>query len=153
MREDNRFSAPPRRDFLRILAAGGAGVAARRLGLPRGGSHAVAQESRTLMGTLVNLTVVSADREAGQAAVEATLARMTKIESQLSRYREDSEVSRLATSGRIDDASDALLDVLRLGERISRMGDGAFDVTVQPEVDLYREHLAAHQALPPRAEI
>jgi thiamine biosynthesis lipoprotein len=153
MREDNRFSAPSRRDVLRILAVGGAGVAAWRLGLLRRGPQAVAQESRALMGTVVNLTVVSEDREAAQAAVEATMARMTEIERRLSRYRDDSEVSRLMTGGRIDGASDSLLDVLRLADRISRLGDGAFDITVQPVLDLYRDHLTAHRALPSRAAI
>ena len=153
MERPSPVAAPSRRDFLRILAVGGAGAAAWRLGLLPGGPHAVAQESRRLMGTQVNLTVVGEDREAAQAAVGATLARMTEIERRLSRHRDDSEISRLVAAGRIDGASDSLLEVLRLADRISRMGDGAFDVTVQPLVDLYRDHLTAHRTLPPRAAI
>lgn len=141
-----------RRDVLKILAVGGAGLAAWRLGLPSR-SATVVRESRELMGTWVNLTVVSEDREAARAAVEATLNRMTALERRLSRYRDDSEVSTLVASGRVEHASPELVEVLRLADRISRMGDGAFDVTIQPVVDLYRSHLAAHQALPPRAEI
>lgn len=153
MQKPYSVAHPRRRDVLRILAVGGAGIAAWRFGFLPGGSQAVAQESRMLMGTRVNLTVVSEDREAAQAAVEATLARMTEIERRLSRYRDDSEVSRLMAAGRLDGASDSLLDVLQLADRISQMGDGAFDVTVQPVVDLYRDHLTAFQALPSRAAI
>jgi len=150
---DGGTSPLGRRDVLKILAVGGAGLAAWKLGLRRGASASVAQESRTLMGTTVNLTVVSDDREAAAAAVEATLSRMAWLEERLSRYRDGSEISKLASHGRIDDASDALLEVLRLSERISRMGEGAFDVTVQPVLDLYREHLSTRQELPPRAAI
>jgi thiamine biosynthesis lipoprotein len=63
---------------------------------------------------------------------------MAELEGLLSRYRDDSEVSRLNAGRTIDRASDALLDVLRLADRISRMGDGAFDVTIQPVLDLRR---------------
>jgi thiamine biosynthesis lipoprotein len=142
-----------RRDVLKILAVGGAGLAAWKLGFSREASASVVQESRTLMGTTVNLTVVSDDREAAAGAVEATLSRMAGLEDHLSRYRADSEISRLVTHGRVDDASEALVDVLRLSERISRMGDGAFDVTVQPVLDLYRDRLSNRQELPSRVEI
>jgi thiamine biosynthesis lipoprotein len=137
-----------RRNALRILAVGGAAGVAWRLGLlGRPGAGPVTR-ARLLMGTGVHLTVLHDDVEAAEAAADATLDRMAALESLLSRYRDDSEVSRLNASGRIDDASDALLDVLRLADRVSRMGDGAFDVTVQPVLDLYREALAAGSGLP-----
>ena len=127
MNKSDGLSPLGRRDVLKILAVGGAGLAAWKLGFSREASASVVQESRTLMGTTVNLTVVSDDREAAAGAVEATLSRMAGLEDHLSRYRADSEISRLVTHGRVDDASEALVDVLRLSERISRMGDGAFD--------------------------
>jgi thiamine biosynthesis lipoprotein len=141
-----------RRDVLRILAVGGATGVAWKLGLfdlRRGG---LVTTSRLLMGTIVNLTIAGGDREEAEAATEATLGRMAGLEALLSRFREDSEVSRLNTVGRIDGASDALLDVLRVADRASRLGDGAFDVTVQPVLDLYREH-ADRRALPPGESI
>lgn len=150
-------ASPPRartrRDVLKILAVGGAGVAAWRLGVaPRSGA-VVIKDSRTLMGTTVHLTVISDDREAAVAAIEATMERMTETESLLSRYDAASEVSRLMVAGRIEGASDALLDVLHLSERISRLGDGAFDITVQSVVDVYREHQQRDRGLPPREAI
>jgi thiamine biosynthesis lipoprotein len=73
---------------------------------------------------------------------------MRSLEAMLSRHRDDSEVGRLNATGRVDGASDALLDVLRLADRIHRLGDGAFDVTVLPVLELYRRTPSGHHALP-----
>ena len=139
---------PGRRDLLRILAVGGAAAASWRLGLfgRRGGGPVT--RSRVLMGTIVNLTVVGDDRVAAENAVDATLGRMAGLEALLSRYRDDSEVARLNATGRVDDASSALLEVLRLAERVSRLGDGAFDITIQPVLDLYRDRGSGRGPLP-----
>ncbi len=138
-----------RREVLTIMAVGGGAGLAWGLGLFGRSGDVVRAESRQLMGTRVNLTAVGDDREAAEAAVEATFARMSELESQLSRFRPESEVSRLNRTGRVEGASDGLIDVLRLADRISQMGDGAFDITVQPLLDLYRSQLAKHHRLPP----
>jgi thiamine biosynthesis lipoprotein len=109
----------------------------------------VAERARVLMGTGVRLQVVGGDREAAEAAAEAALGRMAEVEARLSRYRPGSEVWRLNETGRVEGASDALLDVLRLAARVSQWGDGAFDVSIQPVLDLYRRHRAPG-ATPPR---
>jgi thiamine biosynthesis lipoprotein len=93
------------------------------------------------MGTGVHLTVLGQDRDAAAAAADASLAHMAGLEGLLSRYRTDSEVGRLNASGKLAEASPALLDVLGLADRIHRMGDGAFDVSIQPLLDLYRDRL------------
>jgi thiamine biosynthesis lipoprotein len=103
------------------------------------------------MGTGVQLQVLGEDPDAAAEAAEAALGRMAEIESLLSRYRSDSEVTLLNTTGRVEQASAALLDVLRLADRVSRMGGGAFDITIQPVIDVYRSHLRRGLGLP-RAE-
>jgi thiamine biosynthesis lipoprotein len=100
------------------------------------------------MGTQVNLTVLGDDPDAAADAADATLQRMSELEGLLSRYRPDSDVSQLNSTGRIEGASDALLEVLELAERISRLGDGAFDITIQPVLDLYRSHLRERRGMP-----
>ena len=128
-----------RRDALRILAVGGAAGAAWGLGAFRRAGPV--ERSRILMGTRVHLTVLGEDRDAATAAADATLARMAELEALLSRYRADSEVGRLNANGRLAEASPALLDVLGLADRIHGLGDGAFDVSIQPLLDLYRNRL------------
>lgn len=142
-------SAVSRRQVLRIVAVGGiAAGTAWKFGRSNSTSDSAVSETRTLMGTTVNLTVLGPDRENARAAVDATLSRMAALESKLSRYRDDSEVGRLNRSGSIDNAGKDLLALLALGRTLHEMGDGAFDLTIQPVVDLYRDHLANHQTLP-----
>ena len=140
-------SAKTRRQVLKILAIGGAGGVAVGYGLLRRAPVSVSR-SRALMGTVVNLTVVGDDREQCAAAVEGTLARMAELESQLSRHDPEAHVSRLNSAGTIDGAPDALLEVLDLAGQIHRLGDGAFDVTIQPVLDLYRGHAGASGQAP-----
>jgi thiamine biosynthesis lipoprotein len=138
----------PRRDALRILACAGAVGAVSGLGLlGRRRARRVARR-RILMGTTVNLTVLGDDVGEAEAAADTTLGCMADLEALLSRHRADSEVGRLNARGRIEGASDALLDVLRLAEHVSHLGDGAFDVTVQPVLELYRAHLDRRLGLP-----
>jgi thiamine biosynthesis lipoprotein len=148
MTEQGDGTRPSRRDVLRIVAVGGAAALAWKTGLLRGGPATVVTRSRTLMGTMVNLTVAHDDREAADAGVDATLARMAELESRLSRYQAASDVSRLNAAGSIHGASDSLLEVLELSDRISRLGEGAFDVTIQPLLDLYGQRMSTHHALP-----
>jgi thiamine biosynthesis lipoprotein len=101
-----------------------------------------------MMGTSVRLTVAGDDRDAVVAAAEATLGRMSELEILLSRYRDDSEVSRLNTAGKIEGSSEALRAVLTLASRISELGEGAFDVSVLPLLDLYRSSLVERNELP-----
>lgn len=128
-----------RRDVLRILAFGACGAAAWRLASGRQEAEAVVR-TRALLGTWVQITVVGRDREESRAAADGALARMHDLERLLSRHRPDSELSLLNAQGRIDDASDALLDVLQLARHVSSLGDGAFDVSIAPILELNRRH-------------
>ena len=144
---------PTRRDALRIVAFGGAAGLAWTLGAARPSRLRPVVRSRVLMGTGVQLQVVGDDPEAAAEAANAALDRMAALESQLSRYRADSEVGRLNAAGRLEDASGALLDLLRLADRISRLGEGAFDITIQPVIDVHRSQLRHGGELPSPARI
>ncbi len=142
-----------RRDVLKVLAIGGAASAVWGVGALYRRSPEPVFRAALLMGTGVRIEVLGDDRDAATAAAEATLARMAALEAQLSRYRADSEVGRLNATGRVEHASPALLEVLQVAERVARLGDGAFDVTVQPVLDLYRSHRDAGLGLPTPAAI
>jgi thiamine biosynthesis lipoprotein len=125
--------------MLRILAVGGATAASWKLGLWNGWADGPVSRTRVLMGTWVSVTVLGPDPDAARDAVEATFRRMSGLEQPLSRHREDSELSALNRTGSVGPASEALIEVLNLARRISDLGQGAFDVTVQPVLDLYQE--------------
>ena len=140
---------PTRRDVLRILAVGGAaGVAWKMRLLGRFSASAPVTRSQTLLGTGDHLSGLGDELEAAEAAADATLGRMADLEALLSRHRSDSELTLLNRTGRLEEASSALLEVLRTADRVSRLGDGAFDVTGQPVLDAYRGVVGPHGALP-----
>lgn len=151
MRKGKRESNPvlSRRKFLQIVAVAGAAGALYQLG-PKffSGEGAVVRESRTMMGTQINLVVCGPDREACFSAVDATLGRMTEVAGFLSRHSPESELSRLNRSGIINNPSSDLHSVLSLAKSISSDTEGGFDITVLPLLQLYSE-----DRLPGRQEL
>jgi thiamine biosynthesis lipoprotein len=140
-----------RRDFLRIVGASSvAGLGALILGRDdnRANTPEIVTETRLLMGTVVNLTLVTSDRNAGQTAIDACLTQMSSLETVLSRHQPDSQLSRLNRDGFLALADPHLVHVLREAQHIAALTDGAFDVTVKPLVDLYQNSLNAGNGLP-----
>ena len=147
---------PSRRQVLRITAVTGIGVAAG-VGLVGGllrlaGLHRVG-ETRTRMGTLVSITVVSPDVEAARRAVEDTFGEMDRLEGILSRHRPETPVGRLNSTGSLEGAPVELLDGLRRARRYSVLSGGAFDVTVAPLLALYASRFASGEGPPAPAQV
>jgi thiamine biosynthesis lipoprotein len=71
-------------------------------------------------------------------AILAFFHRMEELENILSRFKPDSQVSILNREGRISSPNPALINVIRQSNELSQKTDGAFDVTVNPLVDLYQ---------------
>ena len=100
------------------------------------------------MGTMVNLTIVCDDLPAAESAAQATFDRMSRLDVKLSRWQPDSEISVLNRTGQLDSASDDLLAIVELSRRISRLSDGAFDITVLPLLELYKRQKETDGGLP-----
>jgi thiamine biosynthesis lipoprotein len=92
------------------------------------------------MGTIFRIELYSPDDASASKAAEAAFARAEELEQIMSDYREDSELMRLAREGASAPfpVSDDLYDVLAKSIRISELSRGAFDVTVGPLVELWR---------------
>ncbi|MBS1708941.1 MAG: FAD:protein FMN transferase [Armatimonadetes bacterium] len=112
------------------------------------------------MGLRVDVTVYTESTQAAEDAARAAFRRFAELDATFSDYRKDSEASLLmAQAGKGPQlASPDMVRVLRMAERVSRASDGAFDVTVGPLTQLWRqsrktlklpapEVLAAAQAL------
>lgn len=96
---------------------------------------------RPQMGLPFRVVLYSADAITATQAAEAVWTRIAELNASLSDYDADSELSRLSrTSGsdRWIPLGTDLARVLVLGQEVSRLSDGAFDVTVGPEVLLWR---------------
>lgn len=127
-----------RRRFLRLTAAAGLGLgfAAQLL---RSGEFQRVRETRLLMGSIANLTLLSDTPAAAQEAVQAAFDRMAYLESIFSRFRLDSTISRLNRDGYVRDAAPEFLVVLAESVRYGDLTGGAFDITVEPLLALYRD--------------
>ena len=142
-----------RRQIIKMLGVTAAAGAAWKLGFNRQNTELVeVSESRVLMGTIVNLTVIGKDEAKAKTAVSATLAHMSKLEARLSRYQPDSEVSRLNRNGRLANASQPLLDIVAQSHALSEITDGAFDISIKPLLDLYQS-AKSEGKLPSESEI
>lgn len=76
-----------RRQFLRIIAAGGVAGLTLKAGLDNLANFETVSETYLLMGTNVNLTIVSTNVSQGRAAIKACLEYMAGLERILSRFQ------------------------------------------------------------------
>lgn len=104
-----------------------------------GGKYTAIKESKVTLGTVVEITVVHPDESLARAAIAKAFAEFERIDGLLSIYRASSEVSRMNETadpqGVIVDAE--VFAILRQALIISRLSEGAFDVTVGPLMDLW----------------
>src|SRR5690606_31011643 len=84
-----------------------------------------------IMGTRCSVELWSEDAAAGEAAIEAVLADMRRIDALMSTYKDDSEVSRVnAEAGRGPVRISAeLYELLETSVAYSRLSSGAFDIS------------------------
>lgn len=131
-----------RRSFLHIAALAGfaSAVGAARFFSSDAPPLLTVRKSFPLMGTQLNLTVYSQDRDQAEAAITATISRMQGIEGKLSRHQQESEVGILNRTGSLDQPSKELRTVLELADTVHRKTAGAFDITVLPLLTLYQQH-------------
>jgi len=110
--------------------------------LPGCGNGGLYKDTRTVMGTYVTVT---AERDGlpevlVRAAVRDAFAEIERVDSLMSTYRDDSELSEVNRMAGVSPVkvSEDTADTVRLALRIAGMTDGAFDPTVGPLVKLWK---------------
>ena len=84
-----------------------------------------------LMGTRISVTIVGADSDTANAAIDAVLDEISRIEQLMSTYIDDSTISRVnreAHQGPVP-AGAELVGLVRAATRFSELSGGAFDIT------------------------
>jgi thiamine biosynthesis lipoprotein len=86
--------------------------------------------SRTalIMGTVVEIKAFSTNERQLDRAISAAFAEMRRVEELFSSTRPESEISRLSAAGGPFKASKETVRLLRIGQRIARLSDGAFEM-------------------------
>lgn len=93
------------------------------------------------MGTTFRIVLYAADEATAKKAAKAAFARIAELNAIMSDYQPTSELMKLcekAGSPPVQVSAD-LFDVLRKADEISRITDGAFDVSIGPVVRLWRK--------------
>ncbi len=87
-------------------------------------------DNRVMMGTFVEVT------SPYKWAAGIVFSEMQRIEDLLSKYKPDSEVSKLNQSGKLNASPDTYF-IIKKSKEFWQVSDGAFDITVAPLVDLW----------------
>jgi thiamine biosynthesis lipoprotein len=92
------------------------------------------------MGTRFEIILYAPDEAAADRAARAAFQRIAHLDAVMSDYKPDSELMRLCrrAGGPPVKVGDELFFVLSKAQTVSRLSDGAFDVTVGPVVRLWR---------------
>lgn len=109
------------------------------------------------MGTTFRVVLYAPDEKAARTAADAAFARVAALDGIMSDYKRDSELNRLCAAfktaiGEPVKVSDDLFAVLAKAREVSEASGGAFDVTVGPVVQLWRQARRTGQ-LPDKDEL
>jgi len=99
----------------------------------------IVKETRTLMDTFCEISCYGTDRDSAAIAIDAAFKELERIERVLSRFDENSEVSRINNSAGLGKVK-ATKEVFDLTERAvyySRISGGAFDITIAPLMEVW----------------
>ncbi len=88
------------------------------------------EETRVMMGTVVTVKVLSSDDVEAGHAIDSAFLEVGRVDSLMSRYKEESAVSQLNRTGHTGNLE--LVDLLRECKKWGQLTEGAFDVTVTP---------------------
>jgi thiamine biosynthesis lipoprotein len=101
------------------------------------------QKTETIMGTDVTITVIARSREEGEAAIDAGMAELRRLDAMMSLYKDASEITKVnlaAGKGPVH-VSPEMIEVVEHAATISKISDGVFDVTIGPLVVLWQMRL------------
>jgi thiamine biosynthesis lipoprotein len=84
------------------------------------------------LGAEASIRLRHGDRELAETALLACRREIRRLEKIFSLYRRDSAITLLNRYGRLAPAPPELIELLQVATSLSRISDGAFDVTVQP---------------------
>ena len=109
--------------------------------------------SRAAMGTLVSISALGRSPDRVQEAIGRAFEEMDRLIRLLSRFEGCSAVSILNADGRVAGAPPELSHVVSNSLQYFSLSRGAFDITVEPVVDLFRTRSGAAPLAPTAPEI
>lgn len=134
-----------RRRAIRVIGAFGLlGGALARPGL----ASAAIRWRGVALGAEASITLHGADPTRARQLLHQCEAEVRRLEGIFSLHRPDSAISRLNREGRLIRPPIELLDLLAQARAVSRLTEGAFDLTVQPLWEVYAAHFGDPNGAP-----
>ncbi len=98
-------------------------------------------QTREMMGTFINISVYALDEEHANSAMDAAFEKIGQIEAIATIFSEHSEASFLNQYGHINNPSEHLGRLITESKNYYHISGGAFDITVQPILELWQAGL------------
>ncbi|MDD3246214.1 MAG: FAD:protein FMN transferase [Methanosarcina sp.] len=111
------------------------------------------QETRSTMDTTVTIAVYASNESEALKAIDDAFSEIYKIDALMSPSKEDSQLNILNTKGEVENADPSFVHVLEQSKYYSEKSGGAFDITIQPVLDLWKsKFLPEGSQKPPTAD-
>lgn len=144
-----------RRDFLRLSGILGVGLAAATA-IPSS-AEAVkfdrklykVSETQLAMGTFVSMTLLHPSRDQAEKAIETAFEEIDRLTRNMSRFDQTTAIAQLNREGRLADVPPDMVKVVRRALAYHRISNGAFDISVKPVVDLFKDKFSGKKPTPP----
>jgi thiamine biosynthesis lipoprotein len=111
----------------------------------------VSRHYEDVLGTSLDITIYGAAQDSAVAAIESAVSEIARLEQILSTYREDSDLMQLNASRSMDNAPQALLDVIAACEDWLERSEGNFSCRLG-EVIAFWDAAEEAQLVPSRAD-
>ncbi|MDD5688464.1 MAG: FAD:protein FMN transferase [Elusimicrobia bacterium] len=108
-------------------------------------------ETRLLMNTTVEIKVWMFDEGLARKSISAAFNEIARVENTFSVFKADSEIARLNKNGS-GTVSDEVIQLVKVSKYFSELSDGAFDITVLPVIELWK-NAKKNEKAPTKEEI
>lgn len=150
---------PKRRSFLKLCGLLGLGTAGAAL-LPIdhaetllfGNKEYKVSKTKLAMGSFLAITILHPSRDEAENAMGLAFEEVERLGKLLSRHDSSTPVAHLNKTSTLTAAPPEVMEVVSRAIYFNRLTNGAFDITVQPVVDLFKNSFAAGHK-PTEAEI
>jgi len=101
------------------------------------------QKTEAIMGTDITITVVARSTEEGEAAIDAGMAELRRLDAMMSLYKYDSEITKvnLAAGKSPVKVSPEMIEIVQDAVAVSTLSGGVFDITIGPLAVLWQMRL------------
>ena len=106
-------------------------------------------KTRLAMGTFVSMTLLHSSRDQAEDAMGEAFFEIDRLSRTISRFDETTAVAQLNREGFLKDVPPEVAEVVKRALRYYRVSNGAFDISVKPVVDLFKEKFSHGQKMPP----